>query len=40
MAGGAAAAEALAPGMHVRCEMQGLGAVEFTTIQSGDDACH
>ncbi|MGC5805544.1 2-keto-4-pentenoate hydratase [Ralstonia pseudosolanacearum] len=40
MAGGATAAEALAPGMHVRCEMQGLGAVEFTTIQSGDDACH
>ncbi|MDB5851298.1 MAG: 4-oxalocrotonate decarboxylase [Rhodoferax sp.] len=29
MAGGATAAEALAPGQHVRCEMQGLGHVEF-----------
>lgn len=33
MAGGATAAEALAPGQHVRCEMQGLGSVEFTTIE-------
>ncbi len=32
MAGGATAAEALAAGQHVRCEMQGLGHVEFTTI--------
>ncbi|MFB9127576.1 4-oxalocrotonate decarboxylase [Paraburkholderia dipogonis] len=32
MAGGATAAEALAPGMHVRCEMQSLGSVEFSTI--------
>lgn len=31
MAGGATAAEALSPGQHVRCEMQGIGAVEFTT---------
>jgi 2-oxo-3-hexenedioate decarboxylase len=31
MAGGATAAEALAPGQHVRCEMQGLGHVEFNT---------
>jgi len=30
MAGGATAAEALASGQHVRCEMQGLGHVEFT----------
>ncbi|PMS38587.1 2-oxo-3-hexenedioate decarboxylase [Trinickia symbiotica] len=33
MAGGATAAEALAPGMHVRCEMQGLGSVEFNTAE-------
>lgn len=33
MAGGATAAEALAPGMHVRCEMQGLGSVEFNTTE-------
>ncbi|WP_321803409.1 2-keto-4-pentenoate hydratase [Burkholderia sp. BCC1988] len=39
MAGGATAAEALGPGMHVRCEMQGLGSVELTTDESGDDAC-
>ena len=31
MAGGATAAEALAPGQHVRCEMQGLGHVELHT---------
>ena len=31
MAGGATAAEALAPGQHVRCEMQRIGSVEFTT---------
>jgi 2-oxo-3-hexenedioate decarboxylase len=31
MAGGATAAEALAVGQHVRCEMQSLGSVEFTT---------
>jgi 2-oxo-3-hexenedioate decarboxylase len=33
MAGGATAAEALAPGLHVRCEMQHLGAVSFTTTE-------
>ncbi|MFP3613161.1 2-keto-4-pentenoate hydratase [Paraburkholderia sp. SIMBA_050] len=33
MAGGATAAEALAPGMHVRCEMRGLGTVEFNTVE-------
>lgn len=33
MAGGATAAEALAPGMHVRCEMQNLGSVSFTTTE-------
>lgn len=33
MAGGATAAEALGPGQHVRCEMQGLGHVEFTTTE-------
>lgn len=33
MAGGATAAEALACGQHVRCEMQSLGAVEFTTTE-------
>lgn len=33
MAGGATAAEALAPGQHVRCEMQSLGRVEFTTTE-------
>jgi 2-oxo-3-hexenedioate decarboxylase len=31
LAGGATAAEALAPGQHVRCEMQTLGSVEFET---------
>ncbi|VFR32436.1 4-oxalocrotonate decarboxylase [plant metagenome] len=31
MAGGATGAEALAVGQHVRCEVQGLGLVEFTT---------
>lgn len=31
LAGGATAAEALAPGQHVRLEMQGLGRAEFTT---------
>lgn len=39
MAGGATAAEALAPGQHVRCEMQDLGAVEFTTVAAGDTPC-
>lgn len=33
MAGGATAAEALEPAMHVRCEMQGLGSVEFNTVE-------
>lgn len=33
MAGGATAAEALAPGQHVLLEMQGVGRVEFTTIE-------
>jgi 2-oxo-3-hexenedioate decarboxylase len=33
MAGGATAAEALTPGMHVRCEMQALGSVEFNTTE-------
>lgn len=32
MAGGATAAEKLEPAKHVRCEMQGLGSVEFTTV--------
>jgi 2-keto-4-pentenoate hydratase len=31
MAGAATAAEALRPGLHVRCDISGLGAVEFTT---------
>lgn len=31
MAGGATAAEALAPGQHVRLTVQGLGTVEFST---------
>ena len=31
MAGGATAAQALAPGLHVRCEVSGLGNVEFFT---------
>jgi 2-oxo-3-hexenedioate decarboxylase len=30
MAGGATAAEALAPGQHVRLRVQDLGSVEFT----------
>lgn len=33
MAGGATAAEALAPGMYVRCEMQHIGSVSFTTTE-------
>lgn len=33
MAGGATAAEALQPGMHVRCDMQHLGSVSFTTTE-------
>jgi len=33
MAGGATAAEALAPGQHVALEMQGLGRVEFNTTE-------
>jgi 2-oxo-3-hexenedioate decarboxylase len=33
MAGGATAAEALAPGKHVLLEMQGLGRVEFNTTE-------
>jgi 2-oxo-3-hexenedioate decarboxylase len=33
MAGGATAAEALQPGQHVRCAMQHLGAVSFSTTE-------
>jgi 2-oxo-3-hexenedioate decarboxylase len=33
MAGGATAAEALAPGQHIVLEMQGLGRAEFNTTQ-------
>jgi 2-oxo-3-hexenedioate decarboxylase len=34
MAGGATAAEPLKPGQHIALEMQGLGRVEVTTIDS------
>jgi len=35
MAGGATAAEALAPGQHVRLEAQAIGRVEFNVANSG-----
>jgi 2-oxo-3-hexenedioate decarboxylase len=34
MAGAATAAQALAPGLHVQCEVAGIGQTEFTTYRS------